>query len=55
MKYQNYLENTIYVINTNTLYNVLAKNLFQNPYRYLDHTPNFPAGQIPNDGPVLKK
>lgn len=54
MKYQNYLENTIYVINTNTLYNVLAKNLFQNPYRYLDHTPNFPAGQIPNDGPVLK-
>lgn len=54
MKYQNYLENTIYVINTDTLYNVLAKNLFQNPYRYLDHTPNFPAGQIPNDGPVIK-
>ena len=54
MKYQNYLENTIYVINTDTLYNVLAKNLFQNPYSYLVHTPNFPAGQIPNDGPVIK-
>lgn len=55
MKYKNYLESTIYVINTDTLYNVLAKNLFQNPYKYLDHTPNFPAGKIPNDGPAIKK
>lgn len=55
MKYKNYLENTIYVIDMNTLYNVTAKGLCKDPYSSLDHKPDFPAGQIPNDGPVIKK
>lgn len=55
MKYQQYLQNTIYVTNTKSLYNVLADELMINPYNNLAHAPNFPAGQIPNDGPVMKK
>lgn len=54
MKCQPYLENMIYVINTNSLYNAIANGLMINPYNNLAHTPNFPDGQIPNDGPTLK-
>lgn len=55
MKYQQYLQNKVYVTNTNSLYNALANELMINPYNNLAHAPNFPAGQIPNDGPVMKK
>lgn len=55
MKYQQYLQNKVYVTNTNSLYNALANELMINPYNNLAHAPNFPAGQIPNDGPAMKK
>lgn len=39
---KSYVEKTIQAINNNT-------------YVCLDHKPDFPAGQIPNDGPAIKK
>lgn len=55
IKYQQYLENKIYVSNAEVLYNTFSNGIVLNPYEHLTHAPNFPAGQIPNDGPVLKK
>lgn len=46
-----YLSSTITSIITKQLVNNIIDRILQDLYIHLDHKPNFPAGQIPNDGP----
>lgn len=50
-----YLSNKVSCINTIKMVDTTIKNILNNPYVTLVHAPDFPAGQIPNDGPVIKK
>ncbi len=50
-----YLDNFITTLSIQKYVDMLTKILINNPYFCLDHKPDFPAGQIPNDGPVMKK
>lgn len=50
-----YLNAKIYCAESQGLINFLSEQLYHNPYYLLTHTPHFPEGKVPNDGPVLKK
>lgn len=49
-----YLSSEIYSVCAQDSINYIKNNLYKNPYFLLTHTPNFPEGKVPNDGPVLK-
>lgn len=50
-----YLSSKISTVSTKLLVDNMINNILQNPYINLDHKPDFPAGKIPNDGPVYVK
>ena len=50
-----YLSSKISAVSTKKIIDILINNILGNPYINLDHKPDFPAGQIPNDGPIMKK
>lgn len=50
-----YLDTLIYQTKTQDIINFIIGKLYSNPYYLLTHTPHFPEGKVPNDGPVLKK
>lgn len=50
-----YLSSKISSVSLKQVTDILINNILKNPYIHLDHKPDFPAGQIPNDGPVMKK
>lgn len=55
VKKTSYLTSEIFAFNAQYLINYIKEKIYSNPYFLLTHKPNFPAGQIPNDGPVMKK
>lgn len=50
-----YLSSKISSVSIKQVTDILINNILKNPYIHLAHAPNFPAGQIPNDGPAIKK
>lgn len=50
-----YLSDKISAVSTKLLVDNIINNILKNPYINLDHKPNFPVGQIPNDGPNISK
>lgn len=50
-----YINSEIYVVKVSDIFAYFKEQLYKNPYFFLTNKPNFIYGQIPNDGPVLKK
>lgn len=45
----------IYAVETKKYYECVKQILYKDRYYFLVDIPNFPSGQVPNDGPVMKK
>lgn len=54
VKKTSYLNSIIYQTHAQDVINFLIEKLYNNPYFFLTHKPNFVEGKVPNDGPVLK-
>lgn len=48
-----YLNSSIYMYETCGLFNLVKDYMYHNPYYLIIPSPNFPFGEIPNDGPKL--